>query len=801
MKVVVVESPSKAKTINKYLGPDYKVLASYGHIRDLPSRNGSVDPEKKFNMVWEVDDKAERHINEILKSLKGADQLLLATDPDREGEAISWHVKEVLDQKKALINVDVKRVVFYEVTKKAILEAVKQPRSLNQELIEAYLARRALDYLVGFTLSPILWRKLPGSRSAGRVQSVALRLTTEREDEIEAFRSQEYWTISAEFLGQPQKQLRARLTHLEGKKLDKFDLSDQSRAQVAQTEIEKHLYKVLEVEKKQAKRHPSPPFTTSTLQQEASRKLGFSAKKTMQLAQHLYEGFEVGGETVGLITYMRTDSVNLAQEALFAVRDLIKQQYGSSYCPEAPRAYKSKAKNAQEAHEAIRPTDLTRAPNMLKSVLDADHFKLYELIWKRTIASQMESALLDQVGVDIANPSKEIILRATGSTIAFDGYLKVYEEGKDDEASEQEQILPPLVQGEDLKLQAVHPEQHFTQPPPRYTEASLVKKLEELGIGRPSTYASIISTLIDRKYVVLEKKRLKPEPLGRLVTAFLKNYFAKYIEYDFTAHLEEELDEISMGKLSWFKVLEDFWKQFYATVEQASPLKIADVITQLEKDLEKLIFIPMDGTDDPRQCPQCKEGKLNLKLGKWGAFVGCSNYPTCGFTRKLSGALKEEEVQAGESAEKEAPKNMFEPKTLGTDPVSKAVVSLRKGPYGFYLQWDGEEQLVSKPTKGKGKKADIAKPKRVAIPKGRAAESITLEDALALGALPRTVGTHPETGKPITAAIGRFGPYVKHESTFKSIGKEDDVLTVTLARALELFSQESEKKKPFKKKS
>ncbi len=801
MKVVVVESPSKAKTINKYLGSDYKVLASYGHIRDLPSRNGSVNPEQNFNMVWEVDDKAERHINEILKSLKGADQLLLATDPDREGEAISWHVKEVLDQKKALANIDVKRVVFYEVTKKAILEAVKQPRPLNQELIEAYLARRALDYLVGFTLSPILWRKLPGSRSAGRVQSVALRLTTEREDEIEAFRTQEYWTINAEFLGKPQKHLKARLTHFQGKKLEKFDLSDQTKAQNAQVEIEKHLYKVLEVEKKQTKRHPSPPFTTSTLQQEASRKLGFSAKKTMQLAQHLYEGFEVGGETVGLITYMRTDSVNLAQEALFAARDLIKQQYGSNYCPESPRAYKSKAKNAQEAHEAIRPTDVIRVPNTLKSVLDTDHFRLYELIWKRTVASQMESALLDQVGVDIANPKKDIILRATGSTIAFDGYLKVYEEGKDDEASEQEQILPPLVPGEDLDLQTIHPEQHFTQPPPRYTEASLVKKLEELGIGRPSTYASIISTLIDRKYVVLDKKRLKPEPLGRLVTAFLKNYFAKYIEYDFTAHLEEELDEISNGKLSWFKVLEAFWKQFYATVEQAAPLKIADVITQLERDLEKLIFMPIEGSSDARQCPQCKEGKLNLKLGKWGAFVGCSNYPTCAFTRKLVSDGTEEEVQPQEGEEKAASKNIFEPKTLGKDPTSNATVSLRKGPYGFYLQWDGEGQPAQAVAKGKGKKADVSKPKRVAIPKGRSVESITLEDALALGALPRTVGTHPETGKLITAAIGRFGPYVKHESTFKSIGKNDDVLTVTLERALELLSQESEKKRVFKKKS
>lgn len=800
MKVVVVESPSKAKTINKYLGSDYKVLASYGHIRDLPSRNGSVDPEKNFNMLWEVDEKSERHINEILKSLKGADQLLLATDPDREGEAISWHVKEVLDQKKALTNIDVKRVVFYEVTKKAILEAVKQPRPLNQELIEAYLARRALDYLVGFTLSPILWRKLPGSRSAGRVQSVALRLTTEREDEIEAFRSQEYWTISAEFLGQPQKQVRARLTHFDGKKLDKFDLSNQTSAYEAQAEIEKHLYKVLEIEKKQTKRHPSPPFTTSTLQQEASRKLGFSAKKTMQLAQRLYEGFDVGGETVGLITYMRTDSVNLAQEALFATRDFIKQQYGDSYCPDAPRAYKSKAKNAQEAHEAIRPTDLTRAPHMIKSVLDTDHFKLYELIWKRTIASQMASALLDQVGVDIANAKKDIILRATGSTIAFDGYLKVYEEGKDDEASEQEQILPPFAQGEDLKLQTVHPEQHFTQPPPRYTEASLVKKLEELGIGRPSTYASIISTLIDRKYVVLDKKRLKPEPLGRLVTAFLKNYFSKYIEYDFTAHLEEELDEISMGKHSWFKVLEDFWKQFHATVEQASPLKITDVITQLEKDLEKLIFVPAEDGADPRECPQCKEGKLNLKLGKWGAFVGCSNYPTCGFTRKLTSDLNAD-LPAEESSQREAPKNIFEPKLLGTDPQSKATISLKKGPYGFYLQWDGEEPAAPKATKAKGKKSEVAKPKRVAIPRGRSAESITLEDALALGALPRTLGTHPETGKTITAAIGRFGPYVKHESTFKSIGKEDDVLTVTLARALDLFAQETEKKKTVKKKA
>ncbi|MBL9029627.1 MAG: type I DNA topoisomerase [Caedimonas sp.] len=809
MKVVLVESPSKAKTINKYLGSDYRVVASYGHVRDLPSKNGSVDPDQGFQMIWESDAKAQKHINEIIKALKGADELFLATDPDREGEAISWHVKEVLDQRQTLNAVHVRRVVFYEVTRRAVLEAMAHPRDLNQELIEAYLARRTLDYLVGFTLSPLLWRKLPGSRSAGRVQSVALRLIAERESEIEVFRSQEYWTLSAEFHGQPQKVVLGKLTHLNGKKLEKFDIATQAQAKASKEEIEKHSYAVLTVEKKQVKRHPSPPFTTSTLQQEASRKLGYGARKTMQVAQGLYEGIDVGGETVGLITYMRTDSVNISAEALTATREWIEKSFGNPYLPNAPRVYKSKAKNAQEAHEGIRPTEISRSPETVKKFLQDDQFKLYELIWKRMVASQMESALIDQVGVDIANPAQTVILRANGSTLAFDGFLKLYEEGRDDETSEEDRLLPPLEAGEALKLHNVMPDQHFTQPPPRYSEASLVKKLEELGIGRPSTYASIVSTLIERKYVVSEKKRLIPEALGRLVTTFLTSFFKKYVEYDFTAHLEEQLDDISEGKRHWIKVMEDFWQAFNHAVVQAKDLKISDVIDRLDHELERFIFPAAKEGEDVRKCTQCKDGHLGLRLGKWGAFVGCSHYPDCTYTRRvLSQSFGEEEAVET--------KEFFEAKTLGIDPQTRATVLLKKGPYGFYLQWDGgdisrtaDSSDMNDKGKGKtknktGKKKAVPKPKRISLPRGISAQEITLEQALSFGALPRLVGQHPETGKPITAAIGRFGPYVKHEELFKSIGKNDNILDITLERSLELLAQTSEKrprKVPSKKNS
>lgn len=788
MKVVVVESPSKAKTINKYLGSDYKVLASYGHVRDLPSKDGSVDPDNHFSMIWETDEKSRKQLSEIKKALKGADQLLLATDPDREGEAISWHVQNVLQEEKALQNIDVKRVVFYEVTKNAVLDAMAHPRDLNKELIDAYLARRALDYLVGFTLSPVLWRKLPGSRSAGRVQSVALRLVAERESEIEAFRSQEYWSVIGQFFGAPDRTIESKLTIFNGKKLDKFDLNTEALAKAAVNEIERHAYSVAEIAKKQIKRSPSAPFTTSTLQQEASRKLGFGARKTMQLAQRLYEGVDLGGgETVGLITYMRTDSLNVSTEAVQGTRAFIQKKFGDKYLPNSPRVYKNKAKNAQEAHEAIRPTDLQRAPESVRSVLDSDQFKLYELIWKRMVASQMENALIDQVGADILSADKKIAFRATGSTVAFDGFMILYQEDQDDAADEESKMLPPLKEGEKLDLREIVPHQHFTQPPPRYTEASLVKKMEELGIGRPSTYASILSTLLDRKYVTLEKKRLLPQPLGRLVTSFLKAFFCRYVEYDFTANLEEKLDDISNGTLTWTDVLSHFWSTFSATAEEAKNLKFAEVIESLEKDLEPFIFPSTETGDPSKTCPQCTTGTLSLKLGKFGAFMGCSNYPECSYSRKLTAGSQEE----NQNPEGEHPKvSSFETRNLGVDPQTREPVTLRKGPYGFYFQW-GEEQVV-------GKKK--IKPKRVAVPKGKEIERLTLEDALSIGALPRSLGRHPETGEEIIAGLGRFGPYVKHQNKFKSLAKTDDVLTIALDRAVALLAEES-KPRPHHKKS
>lgn len=766
MKVVVVESPAKAKTINKYLGSDYKVLASYGHVRDLPAKDGSVNPDDKFSMLWQIDPHSEKHIKEIATSLKKADELLLATDQDREGEAISWHVLDILQQRSALKGKKVKRVVFNEVTQTAILDAIAHPRDLDQALIDAYLARRALDYLVGFNLSPVLWRKLPGSRSAGRVQSVALRLITEREDEIEAFDPQEYWTILADFEGSEARQLEARLTQLQGKKLDKFSIGDEKTAKQALSEIEKHLYHINLVEKKQVKRNPAPPFTTSTLQQEASRKLGFGASRTMRAAQQLYEGISLGGETTGLITYMRTDSVQLSQEALTGSRKYIQATFGDKYLPEKPRQFKSKVKNAQEAHEAIRPTDASQHPRDVATFLSDDQRKLYELIWKRMVASQMTNAILDQVAIDIASKDQKVVFRANGSTIAFDGFFKVYRESFDDakkDKEDDEKMLPRVEQGEKFDLDQVTPNQHFTQPPPRYTEASLVKKLEELGIGRPSTYASIIRTLQDRDYVRLEKRQFRPEDRGRIVTAFLLNFFKQYIEYDFTASLEDQLDEVSSGKLKWTDILSDFWHKFHASVEEAKGLTITQVIDRLNEDLKVMLFPETEPGKDPRICPKCNEGQLSLKLGKFGAFIGCSNYPDCKFTRKL-----------GEETDADAPAT-FEPKELGIDPKTSLSVTLRKGPYGFYFQW-GEPE---------GKK----KPKRVALPKQIDPMDATLQLALGLGALPRVVGTHPESGEEIVAAIGRFGPYLKYEGKFTSIKGDDEPTTITLDRAVEVIAQ------------
>jgi len=777
--VVVVESPAKAKTINKYLGADYTVLASYGHVRDLPSKDGSVRPDADFDMDWEVDAKAAKRLSEIARAVKGADHLYLATDPDREGEAISWHVREVLDQKNALAGVDVKRVVFNEVTKAAVLDAFKHPRELDTELIEAYLARRALDYLVGFTLSPVLWRKLPGSRSAGRVQSVALRLICERETEIENFESREYWSVDAAFTTPAGDAVSAALTHLDGDKLKKMGIADEAHAKAAVAAIEAADFSVATVERKQTRRHPAPPFTTSTLQQEASRKLRLAAKRTMQVAQRLYEGVSMGGETVGLITYMRTDGVQMAGEAVGAVRALIGKDFGADYVPAVPRAYKSKAKNAQEAHEAIRPTDLFRRPGDVARYLDDDQKRLYTLIWNRTVASQMESAVLDQVAADIASADGRTVLRATGSTVRFDGFYKVYREGKDDpENGDGDRVLPKLDQGQALARTGVTPEQHFTQPPPRFSEASLVKRLEELGIGRPSTYASILSVLQERNYVRLEKRRFEPEDRGRLVTAFLSSFFARYVEYDFTAELEDKLDDISGGRIDWKTVLREFWEAFSNSVAETKDLRVSEVLDALDEMLGPHFFRSGKDGADPRKCPSCDGGRLNLKLGKFGAFIGCSNYPDCRFTRPLevtNGDDNGAHVLAGNG-----------PVALGEDPDTGLMVTLRKGPYGFYVQL-GEET-------GTGKSK--TKPKRASVLKDMDPASVDLGVALGLLSLPRDIGPDPDTGDMISAGLGRFGPYIKVGGTYVSLKGEDDVLTIGLNRAVHLLADAPRKAPP-----
>ncbi|MGF1607773.1 MAG: type I DNA topoisomerase [Kiloniellales bacterium] len=775
MNVVVVESPAKAKTINKYLGSGYQVLASFGHVRDLPPKDGSVRPDEDFSMSWEVQSKANQRLREIAEAVKNADHLYLATDPDREGEAISWHITEELARRKLLKGVEVKRVVFNEITKAAVLEAFKHPRDLDQALIEAYLARRALDYLVGFTLSPVLWRKLPGSRSAGRVQSVALRLICEREAEIEAFRPREYWSIDVALRNPADAPFTARLTHLGGNKLDKFDLSDAQSAETAAAKLRNaQSFRVESVERKQSQRKPYPPFTTSTLQQEASRKLGFGATRTMRIAQKLYEGVDIGGETVGLITYMRTDGVQVAGEALQAARRLVAGQYGDAYLPPTPRVYKTKARNAQEAHEAIRPTDLFRRPQDLGRHLDKDSLRLYELIWKRMLASQMASVQLDQVAVDIDVDNGVARLRANGSVIVFDGFLTLYQEGRDDPngsaaddaLGDEERRLPKLDEGDQLRRDKVLPEQHFTQPPPRYSEASLVKKLEELGIGRPSTYASILQVLQDRDYVRLDKRRFIPEDRGRLVTAFLASFFERYVQYNFTADMETQLDLISDGSKDWKLVLRQFWEAFAKAVDDTKDLRIAEVIDALDEELGPHFFPPDPSNPgaDPRLCPACQEGRLGLKIGRTGGFIGCSRYPECRFTRPLA-------VPNGENGQLE----LAGPQELGNDPKSGLPVTLRKGPFGFYVQ-------LGEP----GENGE--KPKRSSLPKTIQPSELTLEQALGLLALPREVGKHPETGQPIVAGLGRYGPYIKHGSTYCSL-KEDDVLTIGLNRAVALLAE------------
>ncbi len=789
--LVIVESPAKAKTINKYLGTDYTVVASFGHVRDLPAKNGSVDPANDFAMQWEIGERSHKPLGEILSRAKNVDTVYLATDPDREGEAISWHVLEYLKEKKIADKVKVRRVTFNEITKTAVKDAFLHARDIDANLVDAYLARRALDYLVGFTLSPVLWRKLPGSRSAGRVQSVALRLICEREAEIEVFKPEEYWSIEALLATKEGKSFTARLAALDGKKIEKMTIGDKGAADTAIARVRGQGYTVKTIERKQVKRHPYAPFITSTLQQEASRKLRFSATMTMRTAQKLYEGIDLGGETVGLITYMRTDGITLSGEAIAAARKLIENKYGEKYLPESPRAYKSKVKNAQEAHEAIRPTDIFRTPDSVSEYLSDDEAKLYELIWKRTIACQMESAVLDQVAVDIANADGKVVLRATGSIVAFDGFLKVYREEQEDEdkdTAEEERRLPPLKEGDSLKLEEVIPGQHFTQPPPRYSEASLVKKLEELGIGRPSTYASILQVLQDRDYVKLDQRRFVPESRGRIVTAFLINFFKKYVEYDFTANLEEQLDEISAGDMKWKKVLADFWESFSEAVGKTTDLKITDVINALEHDLHALLFPTGDQT-----CPTCKEGKLNLKLGKFGAFLGCSRYPDCRYTRPV--------LTAGGDAEGgEAPPESAAPRELGDDPKTGLPVTLRFGPYGPYVQLGPApasaipavaEEPVEDVKKKKKKKTAAEKPKRAPVLKGMEPAEIDLPKALQLLTLPREVGLHPESGEMIKAGVGRFGPFLVHQGKFKSIPADDPdgVLTIGLNRAVDLLAQ------------
>lgn len=770
MDVVVVESPAKAKTINKYLGRNYKVLASFGHVRDLPAKDGSVRPDEDFSMSWSVDSASSKRLADIAKAVKDADGLILATDPDREGEAISWHVLEVLKQKRALKDKKVSRVVFNAITKNSVLDAMANPRDIDAPLVDAYLARRALDYLVGFTLSPVLWRKLPGARSAGRVQSVALRLVCEREAEIERFVREEYWNIAA-ILATPRKDsFEARLTAYEGKKLQKLDIKTREQAEGIKAMLEGAAFRALSVEAKPTKRNPAPPFTTSTLQQAASSRLGFSANRTMQVAQRLYEGLDVGGETVGLITYMRTDGVQMAPEAISAARAAIGKEFGDKYLPEKPRYYSAKAKNAQEAHEAIRPTDFFRTPASVRQYLDADQFRLYDLVWKRAIASQMNAAEIERTTVEIeaVNGARTAALRAVGSVIRFDGFIAAYTDQKDEDSEDEEnRRLPEIRAGEALARERIDATQHTTEPPPRYSEASLIKKLEELGIGRPSTYAATLKTLEDREYVQIDKRRLIPQSKGRLVTAFLESFFEKYVEYDFTADLEEKLDEISDGKLAWKDVLRDFWKDFSAHVDETKELRVTDVLDALNEELAPLVFPAREDGSDPRICPKCGTGQLSLKLGKYGAFVGCSNYPECGYTRQL-----------GDAANGNGENGAVEDGTraLGKDPYTGEEITLRSGRFGPYVQ------------RGEGKEA-----KRSSLPKGWTADSIDHEKALALLSLPRDVGKHPETGKMISAGLGRYGPFVLHDGTYANLESIEDVFSIGLNRAVSVLAEKQAK--------
>jgi len=763
MNLVIVESPAKAKTINKYLGPDYEVLASYGHVRDLPSKDGSVLPDDDFSMHWEADAKGAKRLSEIAEAAKRADRVILATDPDREGEAISWHVLEVLNKKKVLKDTHVERVTFNAITKSAVLDAMANPRQIDMELVEAYLARRALDYLVGFTLSPVLWRKLPGARSAGRVQSVALRIVVDREMEIEKFKAQEYWSIEAD-LNADSPPFTARLVKHAGKRIQRLDIKDEATASAARAAIAAGDFTINAVEKKPVRRNPAPPFTTSTLQQEAARKLGFSAQRTMQAAQKLYEGVD---ETGGLITYMRTDGVQTTPEGIAQAREVISKEFGPAFVPQEPRYYKTKAKNAQEAHEAIRPTNIARHPDSLR--LESDLQRLYELIWKRMVASQMEAARMDRTTVDIETADGQTGLRATGQVVTFDGFLAVYEEGRDEkqkgaeeDESDDTSRLPALKEGAKAKVDAIRADQHFTEPPPRYSEATLVKKLEELGIGRPSTYASTLSTLRDREYVRVDKNRFYPEDKGRLVTAFLEQFFRKWVEYDFTAALETQLDEVSAGQLDWKVLLRNFWQDFHAATQAAGELRTTAILDALNESLGAHIFPDKGDGTDPRECPLCHQGQLSLKTSRFGAFIGCDRYPECKYTRPVASPSAED--GSAESGDRE----------LGIDPETGQPVQLKIGRFGPYVE-------ITPP--------EGDKPKRSSLPKGWSPASLTLDQALRLLALPREVGVHPEDGKMITAGLGRYGPFVLHAGTYANVSDIDEVFEVGLNRAVALLAE------------
>ncbi len=775
MNLVIVESPAKAKTINKYLGSNYTVLASYGHIRDLPSKNGSVDPENSFKMIWEVDSFSKKYLKEITDTAKNSEKIILATDPDREGEAIAWHVKEFLNEKKLLKDKKVERVVFNEITKKAVTNGIDNPRNIENELVDAYMARRALDYLVGFNISPILWTKLPGSKSAGRVQSVALRLITEREQEIEVFKPEEFWTLKLNFLTNENLNISTSITQLDGKKIEKFSFKNKEDINNALDLIKNKKYNITDIISKIYTRNPSGPFTTSTLQQTSSSKLGFGASRTMQIAQRLYQGIDIDGETVGLITYMRTDGTNISKDAVATFRNFITQNYGETYLPSNPLNYSGKkAKNAQEAHEAIRPTDIGRVPDDMKKYLSTDQYKLYNLIWSRSLSSQMESAKFDRKTITIISEDNKNICKASGSTLKFDGFLKVsrLDENKDDE-----NILPEVVKSE-VEFKDFMDEQHFTQPPPRYSEASLVKKLEELGIGRPSTYASIISVISNRGYADIENKRFFPSDRGKLLSAFLEKLFSKYVDYDFTAKLEDQLDDITSGKENWIKVLEEFWRDFNLNVTDVKEKRTREVLDMLNESLGSLIFeVDKDGKIN-RKCKLCDSGQLSLKNSfRGGAFIGCSNYPDCKFTRPLSKSKAAQQL------------TLAEPKLLGQNDNGKDIY-LKNGRFGPYLQYEKEiEDVEEKKKKKKKLKKEENNLKNVSIPKGIDIKSIDLVRAKYLCSLPISLGKNPENDKDITVNVGRFGPYLKCENKSARLENVEEIFSIGLNRAVTLIAE------------